>query len=340
MADINVLMVGGRRAGKTSLLASLKECCDLFDLDQLTISAKIGVNDMNLKIEEMTKYFKDRVALGHSIFAPDHGHTGSYEYYEFEVNVNNSKSAYTVGFTDVPGEYYGSNEKGIIPDWQFKEIKEELQTRIKNSQVFLIAIDTPHLMEKMDRSLGYGEGHEKFNRVHEITEFFKKAFEESAQPRLVLFVPMKCEKYRKKMGKVAECVKKGYAQLITQLSSAVGGLCTVAIAPIFSLGCAQFLRFQNNDCREVGEYHFVTNDQGKCVYSPENCEQPLLRIMQYLMNTAKQQKEKKNTVVRWFQERFLGQARLADLLACEDELNDTVIEDEEQGYIQIYPERK
>ena len=339
MADINVLMVGGRRAGKTSLLAAVKACCDEKMLKQLTVSAVSGADSMNDKVKEMQDYFSEPQYKDKMFFEPDGSPSDNPSEYEFEVIVNQKNSSYTIGFTDVPGEYYGSNESGEFTEQEFEEIQSYIDDQVRNSQVFLIAIDTPHLMEKNDRTTGYGAGHEWFNRVNQITDLFKHAFQD-AQNRMVLFVPIKCERYLDKMDKVAERVEAGYAELITYLTTGpVGELCTVTIAPIISLGGASFLRFQNNDWHYVGEYHYNL-DPNKREYKPQNCEQPLMLILQYLLDTAKKQRNNQHVVIKWFQERILGQARLADLETCEKEIQSLVITDKKQGFVQLHPKRE
>ena len=336
MADINVLMVGGRRAGKTSLLAAVKACCDAKKLEKLNVTATVGADMMNDKVDEMEGYFTEPQYVDKMIFAPDGTPNDNPAEYEFQVDVNGFKSSYTIGFTDVPGEYYGTNEFGEFTAEEFEEIQQYISARVQNSQVFLIAVDTPHLMEKMDKTTGYGAGHEWFNRVDQITEFFKTAFQDS-QHRLVLFVPIKCERYLDKMDKVAGCVKKGYADLITYLTHGpVADLCTVAIAPIVSLGGAKFLRFPDGDWHHVGEYHYH-QDENKRKYAPENCEQPLMMVLQYLMEVAEAQKQKEIVVFRWLRERFMGQARMEDLLACKDEINSLIITDKKKGYVRLHP---
>lgn len=336
MADINVLMVGGRRAGKTSLLAAVKACCDRKQLEKLNVTATFGADMMNDKVTEMKGYFTEPQYADKMLFEPDGSPNDNPAQYEFQVDVNGFKSSYTIGFTDVPGEYYGTNEFGEYTDEEFENIQKYVSAQVQNSQVFLIAIDTPHLMEKMDKSTGYGEGHEWFNRVDQITNFFKTAFQDS-QRRLVLFAPIKCERYLDRMDKVADCVEKGYADLIAHLTRGpVADLCTIAIAPIISLGGAKFLRFQNNDWHHIGEYHYH-QDETKRQYAPENCEQPLMLILQYLLEVMKAQKDKENPIFRWLRERFGKQARIADLLACEGEINSLIITDKERGYVRLHP---
>lgn len=339
MADINVLMVGGRRAGKTSLLAAVKSCCDEKMLQKLTVSAVSGADLMNDKVTEMRGYFTEPQYVDKAIFEPDGSPSDNPAEYEFQVTVNQKNSSYTIGFTDVPGEYYGANEFGEFTEEEFEEVHTYIDDQVRNSQVFLIAIDTPHLMENVDRTTGYGAGHEWFNRVNQITDLFKHAFQDS-QNRLVLFVPIKCERYLDKMEKVAERVEKGYAELITYLTQGpVGDLCTVAIAPIVSLGGAKFLMFPQNDWHHVGQYHYVQDEQRR-KYAPENCEQPLMLVLQYLLDTAKKQKNNQHMVIKWFQERILGQARFSDLQSCEDEIQSLIITDKKKGYLQLHPKRE
>lgn len=323
MADVNVLMMGGRRAGKTSVLAALDECCDkaLSQVDDITVFCTEGGSSLTDKVTELESYFTDSVFTDSQTFRPDQTPTDNPKSFDYEVRIGERESGYVLKFTDVPGEHYEKQEH-----------HEDVQNMVNKSQVILIAIDTPHMMEKIDEATGVGEGHYTFNRVREITYFFKKAFQNNKDPRLVIFVPLKCEKYYYKgqLDKVSKMVEKGYAELLDILRSGeIRDLCTVAVMPICTLGGAEFFKF-DGDIRNVGIYNFVRNTENR-KYDPKFCEQPLFLILRYLVAVAEKAKKKQWTMIRLFNEVFRNVARMNDLIECKQTLTD-LLKTDGDGY--------
>lgn len=200
-----------------------------------------------------------------------------------------------INFIDIPGEWFIN-----------AEFESKVKDVLRSSQILLIAIDSPHLME------AEGKYHEIYNRAEVITEQIKQAFQGSLEPRMVLFVPMKCEKYknRGRMKELTDRVLEGYEELITYLTAAGDGrLYTVAISPCITMGGCEFLRFVlptdeegNYETDENGEilpdisidpatghrimnwraqYRYLTDEDGDHYYEPKDCEQPLLYLLTY-----------------------------------------------------------
>lgn len=324
MADVNVLMMGGRRAGKTSILAALDECCDkmLSKVDDISVFCTEGGGLLTEKVTELNGYFTNPVFTDNQIFRPDQNPSDNPKSFEYEVRIGDRETGYTLKFTDVPGEYYAS-----------QQYNEWVQNMVKKSQVILIAIDTPHMMEKIDEATGVGKGHYEFNRVREISYFFKKAFQDNKDPRLVIFVPLKCEKYyyQNKMDKVRQMVEKSYAPLLDIFRAGdIRDLCTVAVMPILTLGGAEFFKF-DGDLRNVGIYNYV-RDNDKRRYNPQFCEQPLILILRYLVAVAEKAKKKQWMVVRLFKEVFRNAAKMNDLMKCKQTLTE-LLKTDEDGYV-------
>lgn len=312
MADINILMMGGRRAGKTSILAALDECCSnkLSDVDNISVFCTEGGGLLSEKSTELATYFTDPTYTTRQTFVPDQTPTDNPKDFLYQVDVGDRNTGYTLKFTDVPGEYYEQPQHF-----------EEVQAMVNKSHVILIAIDTPHMAEDIEEATGVGEAHFEFNRVYEISRFFKSAFQNNKQPRLVIFVPLKCEKYyyRNKLKQVNQLVKKGYESLLETLSAPdIKALCTVAIMPICTIGGAEFFRF-HEDKRSVGDYNYV-RDSDKRHYRPEFCEQPLFLTLRYLITLAEQSKKKQWKIYRLFSELLGNAAKLDDLTKCKDDL--------------------
>jgi len=334
MADINILMMGGRRCGKTSVLASMEKCfTDIAaDIDGLGIDCIDSGNEILFKIQELKGYFSP-VYKRKKVFTADLNPSTASHDYEYSVKLNGKNSGYDMKFIDFPGENLDKDEKA-----------EELQKMVDDSQVIIVAIDTPHLVEEIDEATGVGKHHYKFNRVDKITRFFKRTFQNTTEDRLIIFVPLKCEKYyyRNKLKKVSDLVKLGYSELFDFLGS--GGVedkCTVLITPILTLGGSEFYKFVEEEDKffpgetvMVSKYCHVGNP-ADAKYSPKFCEQPLILVLHYLIGVARKNAEGRNRFSRWFKEKFTNAAKLSDLMACEQHIRSLAISDPELGYIAV-----
>ena len=200
------------------------------------------------------------------------------------------------------------------------------------SHIIIITIDTPHMVEKTEKSTEFGKYHLEFNRVPEITRFFKTAFQGTMEERMVLFVPLKCEKYyyRNKMAMVNETLKKGYSDLLNFLTNDdLKDLCTVGIIPILTLGGAEFYEF--NDNGYAGIYNYLS-DVSLRKYAPEHCEQPLFYTLYYLIKIAEYNQLKKSKIIRWFSEKFTNTAKLNDLVSCKETIGCLIKKDKALGF--------
>lgn len=327
--DINILMIGGRRTGKTSILASMDKCCmsKLADVPQLSIVRDVdsGIG-LNLKHRELTQYFTAKYTKN-PYFIADLQPTLKDASYGFDIDVNDKDLGYNLRFTDIPGEWMDNPERS-----------GDLQNAMNQSQVIIIAIDTPHLVEEIDPALGYGRYHDSFNRAPELTRFFKTTFQNCKEHRLVIFVPLKCEKYYyqndtnpDKMGMpmVNAMVKNGYKELLDFLATDdVKELCTTAIMPILTLGGAEFFTFDENGY--AGLYSYVMGP-GLKEFAPKYCEQPLFLTLKYVIALKKIQNTK-HKIAAWFNQTFGNQAKLDQLVSCENTLKGLIQTDMALGF--------
>lgn len=276
-----VMMVGGRRCGKTSILAAMKENFEeLFAKTDLTLS--IGDLDtldvLEKKNNEINDYF---LGAGNRTFTPDSNPTEEIMHYLFNVGIAGKESTIEVDFVDYPGEWLTADER-----------KKELLDCMKQSQAVIIAIDTPHMMEENGRFNEYR------NRCYRVSEMLKMAFDATKPSHmLVLFVPLKCERYMMdgRMDQVRERTEKSYESLIQYLQQCPKQY-QVAVTPIFTMGGAAFSHFERDrQTREIS-VDSVYNTPKKAIYcfpdvnvkkpNPKYCEQPIVWLIAYLMQLA------------------------------------------------------
>ena len=330
--NVKILMVGGRRCGKTTVLASLDKESNRALNGDMTINIIDNTTRFELsdKVGEIEGYFVDHDPQ--DFFCPDDKRSFEKMIYEFSLNITGmGGTGITIEFTDVPGEWFklGHSENATVKEG------------IRESQVLLIAIDTPYLMEsKGDDGLDYGIYHNAANKANEITSFIRQELSvEDIKDHLILFVPLKCEKYyyQKRMAEVAETVKKGYAELFAYLSSpTLKENCTVAITPILSMGGVEFFMFGDKsegweDAPRNDKYIFRQKDEERR-YNPKHCEQPLMYTLAFLLKVMEKNKyhgRAWNSFVKFFNEKHVT---LADLKEEMSPVSELICRDKNEGY--------
>lgn len=211
-----IIMLGGRRAGKSTILASILQVlkkempgsiCTVNDSTDYTqtVTDKDGhtyplptLDSKRLEVNNFIKTHKQN-----ETFLVDMAPTtvkGSYI-----LTVHSGEASVDLEFVDVPGE------------WMRRNVAEhnELKEHVMSSDVFVIAIDTPYLMH--DDS----DVNEVYNRVNEITDALSKIQVDQnvvIDSKLIILCPVKCEKWIKagEANLVTQKVKNVYRNLINQ----------------------------------------------------------------------------------------------------------------------------
>lgn len=232
MADVlKVLMMGGQRAGKTSMLAGLIETMthgkvkDIIDVKDVTES-----KPASLKLIKSIECLKWNLLSSYGkTYLIDDGKSGEFEEFMLEISIPNTDNKMSIQFSDVSGEYY---DMGRTHD-------EEIREKVREYDVFLIAIDTPNLMEAINPNnrLCNEAINNSYNHVNDIYTFLSELDDrEGADAKLVIFVPLKCERWAKegKINQVVERVKEIYAPSLHALSQYTN--VEVDIMPIQTVG--------------------------------------------------------------------------------------------------------
>ena len=161
MKQVNILMLGGKRCGKTTVLASMYG----------EINKALSGTSLKLEVEEQTQreLEKARASIQQKMedfkipltrVEVDDNPTSALKTYSFRLIVEGgSKIPFKIH--DIPGE------------WLTDSHQNEVKNLVRECQVIIIAIDTPYLFSKMT-SNGYGLYHEEYNKPLEIANFFLK----------------------------------------------------------------------------------------------------------------------------------------------------------------------
>lgn len=243
---LKVLMMGGRRCGKTSALASLfdqminGDVKNYFTVADRTILETKGfekqdsLGDKTLELQNMLETNKGNS----NIFLVDKGPTNNYWLYKLHLQVPDKSREMDIEFRDSAGEFFESS--GIHA--------AETSEYIKNCDVFVIVIDTPYLMGSVEEttkdlcpeSINLGT-----NRVMDIQNFLTNINDNKGKDaKMVVFVPLKCEKWvkEKRINEVTKRIKEVYGTCIKNLMAY--SKMNISIIPMETSGNILFSEFR------------------------------------------------------------------------------------------------
>ncbi|MDB9311681.1 hypothetical protein PN462_01105 [Spirulina sp. CS-785/01] len=276
MQEVQVTMLGPSGVGKTTLLTAMYEQFESnigsTDL-QLTPdedSAAI-LQDRLVELKSLLDTFEARGGIGgtEAVAGPE-----SLRSFVFGLGKKGETPSLEIHFRDYPGGYHGSRASSE----EKKFVKELLQ----ESVAVLIAIDSPALMEEKGRL------HEQINRPQQIKNLFTSVYQDLDSPKLVIFAPVKCEKYlknKKSSKELLKRVKEGYAGLMDFFDAEkINPWIVSVVTPVQTVGSVVFSRIEYEDRQNKKNPHLhfrkVRHD---AEYSPQDSEQPLRYLLRFLL---------------------------------------------------------
>ena len=127
--------------------------------------------------------------------------------------------------------------------------------------------------------------YEKINRPQQIKNLFNAAYQDLDSPRLVIFAPVKCEKYLKTEAsakELVEQVRKGYENLLNHFNSEkLNPWIVSVITPVQTVGSVVFSRI-DLDVQNQPHFYF-RKTRHDAFYSPKDSEQPLRYLLRFLL---------------------------------------------------------
>lgn len=261
---LKITMLGASGVGKTSLLAAIY---DQFDKIIGTTNLQLTPDNQSRAIlDERLQKLKSLVSEISIRVREGIGGDAVPRKFVFDLSQTGKRaSSLRLEFQDFPGGYIASN-------------RESVKTYLKESAVVLIAIDTPGLIEQE------GRWHEDVNKPETLRELFKEVYQNLNSPRLVIFAPVKCEKYVKNDRDASEllrCIKERYAALLDFFrADALLDKTAVVVTPVQTVGSLEFSRVEVRNGEFYFHYRKLDPDDP---YQPRDTEQPLRYLLRFLL---------------------------------------------------------
>lgn len=282
---LKVLMMGGQRVGKSSMLAGLIESMlkgqvrELLEVENIT-----SQDDINRKLAKSIETLKYNLIHSQGkTFIVDDNKSSTFDDYLFQFRIPNTNSVMQIMFTDANGEFY---DLGKMHD-------QEIREKVQSYDVFVVAVDTPFLMEAANSNnrLCTEAVNLMYNHVADIHSFFTEIDDKEGQDaKLVIFVPLKCEKWVKedRVDEINQRIMQVYAATIDALKAYAN--IEIDIIPIQTVGNIVFQEHTKAlVCKQDGKTKRCTilrNNEPPKVRFEDGTEVPLDPQNQFFMDDA------------------------------------------------------
>lgn len=271
MRELNITMLGARYVGKTSFLTSM-----FYEYEQKIAKTRIQLTPdqrttsiLGNKLAEL-KSLNDNPQGGGVASTEASVGVESIRSFIFDLGQKGKKPSLRLHFWDYPGGYVTAENNTAQQNF--------VKARLQESEVVLIAIDTPTLMEAK------GKWHSSRNRPLDIISHFKRYYTDIKSPRLVILAPIKCETYLQNEASIAlllQKIKAEYASLLDLFSSeSLIDKIAVVVTPVQTVGTIFFSYIDVVNGEPIPRFKKINPD---AEYNPKNNEQPLKYLLRFLL---------------------------------------------------------
>ena len=289
MEKLHITMLGARGVGKTSLLSGMYDQFDSALLQGtnlcLTPDSESQIR-LGRKLAELKRQGDDFDA------SPTVTGTADSQQFSFGLGRIAEPPRFQLVFRDYPGGWLHDAKRH--PD---------IHKFIRESQVILLAVDAPSLMELN------GKWNEEINAVSQIRDCLKEALQEvpsDLQQKLVMVCPIKCERYVQNLSTRDDLLKKidkNYEGIFDLLrNEPLEGKTAVAVVPVQTLGNVWFSRFSEHG-EGLPNYHFRRIKSDEPGYAPRHVEQPLCYTVSFALKQYLERRSLVKMVGDWFSNR-------------------------------------
>ena len=265
--------LGPSGAGKTTLLACMQKNFEellpgyFYPADPKTFST---LNTAYKKLEAEANSQSIEFAVGVE---------GTSDLRQYAFTIKGKNANLPVRFFDFPGGWMNPHDESQAENY------EQVINIVQRSMVILVAINTPYIME-------YDGRYKDYAGVDEIQYVIKTSLINSDSNKLIIFVPIKCERYTSTSAdskQMRDKIKEVFDETLKLSTNPVyKDRLAVALLPVHTVGNARFSRFSIRN-GEITQEVYLKNRSIK--FSPKDADQPLRFAMSFLLNEfAKGQK--------------------------------------------------
>lgn len=268
---LSICMMGPRSVGKTTVLTSIFHESQSQICEGSSIYLK-ALDDNTNMLNDYHTMLVDAVQKKNASNLPASNTTSEFN---FGLGLAGRKESVKLKIRDFPGEYLTSS---------IKSDREEIYNFMADATVILIAIDTPYLMEEN------GIYNNEKNKIDVVSHYLKDNVA-AIKDKLVLFVPLKCERYLHdgKLQLVAEKTKEAYRELTSFFEN---NNIASFVTPIITLGGIEYDRMEENTkAGDISKVSVFRPWELKPEYKPLFCPQPLYYLLTYATNYYEWQKK-------------------------------------------------
>ncbi len=267
MQEYRITLLGPTGVGKTSLLTSmyyLFEHANLGIEHALQLTPELESSAIINRQLEALKCLQEKFEATGGVAS-----TADEKEFIFELGRTAKTPELKLIFKDYPGGW-------LVEPGKLEQVKEYLKT----SEVIIVAIDAAALMEA-EGGISYNED---INKPTRLNDFFKKAFQELEEPKLVLFVPVKCETYLQEGSKnraedLLKRIKEEY-KLSLRYFDTLSDKIAVAVTPVQTVGNVFFSHIEVD--ASAPSFMFSKKKRHD-PYAPKDVDQPLRHLLRFLL---------------------------------------------------------
>ena len=204
---------------------------------------------------------------------------------EFGVGIENTENLREYGFTitagraNIPMKFWDFPGGWIDSARNSKENYERVIRIVKRSRVIFVAVNTPYLMEANGRW-------RKEARIDDTSYVLKNALIDGNDNKLVLILPIKCEKYTRNPAlqkRMYAVIEEAFADILSLANNPVyRKRLAIAVLPIHTVGNATFSRFEHQEGGRLPREVYLKNRGAG--FGPKYADQPLRYAMSFLLN--------------------------------------------------------
>ena len=186
---------------------------------------------------------------------------------EYPFTLKGSRRNIPLKFFDFPGGWLKPDD----PNFDY------VAETVRRSSVVIAVINSPFLMH-------YKAKYKDCAGISDMEYVIADSLEQDGRDKLILLVPVKCEKYladESEAASLLEEVKKAFADTISLAGSASPyyGHLALAVLPVSTMGNVHLSRFNVRDGKPVLFFRRITG----AGFRPENTDQPLRYAMSFLL---------------------------------------------------------